>query len=375
MNEPNQTVITSEAEDNDANLYRVSPKAIMSGLVVMSMIVGLSVVLLGWVFWHRKSSVVIAMQPEFLMILCFGVILSEFSIVAFGKDETNAANIDRSCLTVVWLDHLGSTLIISALFSKLWRVNQIFHAGETFRRKVVTLKRVLWPFAIFLTLNLICLITVTVVDPPVWVLEQYYGDDGDDNSKVGYCSFTGTVGIVMEVLLRFLNFGALIFLCIQAYKARDIRAEFSEARGVALALFSWLQIMIIAFPMIYLMDETDLTASYVLVVLTVSMQNLSLLLFIFGPLVAHQRKFASEGGGNRLPIRRETQMLGETSGRHNKAGDTAAYELRGAKRRIAELEAQIKALNQSRMNVQGTDDPADVQSHLNESPENDTTGA
>lgn len=359
---------------SDETVYRVDPAAKVAGLVVMSIIIGLAVVLSVWVFWHRKSPVVIAMQPEFLIILCLGIILSESTIIPLGKDATNTANMDMACMAIVWLYRLGSILTLSALFSKLWRVNQIFHAGEAFRRKVVTLKRVLWPFTIFLTLNLIFLITLTVVDPYVWVRESYYGAE----DKVGYCSYTGTVGKIMDSLLNLLDFGALIFLCIQAYRARDIRAEFSEARGVALALFSWLQIMIIAVPTFYLIDETDITARYVLLVLEYSMRNLSLLVFIFGPLVAHQRKFAREGGGDRLPIRGETHILGETSDGRDTTGEVASYELRGAKRRIAELEAQVKALNSrvdelskpaSFSDVQGADDAADVQSHVNDSAE------
>jgi hypothetical protein len=63
------------------------------------------------------------------------------------------------CMSVPWLLSLGFTISFSVLFSKLWRMNKLFH-HESFRRVNVTEKNVLAPFATLFTLILAVLLTV-----------------------------------------------------------------------------------------------------------------------------------------------------------------------------------------------------------------------
>lgn len=170
--------------------------------------------------------------------------------------------------------------------------------------------------------------------------------DGDvSTDAVGSCDY-GEVGGVMLGLQAVLNYTAIIFLCVQAYRARDIRSEFSEARGVALALFSLLQANIITVPTLALLDEQDADARYILQVLHVITQIFALLLFIFGPLISHQRKYQREGGSLAT-----THVTGLTV--HTGAGATQSQgdeqhptwsELRDAKGRISDLEIELQAL-------------------------------
>ena len=325
----------SDTGDDDAELNGVGSDAVLAGLVLASMCVSLAVFFAAWVFRHRNAPAVRAMQPIFLIMLCFGTMLENLAIIFKGRDDTNSNDANNACMADVWLTSMGDTFIYSALFSKLWRVNQIFTAAATFRRKVVTVKRALLPFAIFLTLNLIFLTTTSIVDPLVWVRIPI---DGDPNNTIGHCAYSGTVGEVMTALLDLVNFVALIFMCVQAYRARDIQSEFSDARGVALALFSWLQIMIIANPMFAMMHAEDTEQRYVLSVLVATTQTLSLLLFIFGPLVSHQRKIRRGLASNRIAVARREEfvdgILERTAG-----ADALSLELKGTRSRITELES------------------------------------
>jgi len=136
---------------------------------------------------------------------------------------------------------------------------------------------------------------------------------------------------------------------VQAYRARDVRSEFSEARGVALALFSWVQIWIIAAPTRALLEaeaEPLQTIIYALDVLVAFMTNLSLLLFIFVPLINHQRKFRREGGTMNVHV---TGVDGGTesstcTGQIRNLG--SVEELHNARNRISELEELVKSLNE-----------------------------
>jgi len=206
----------------------------------------------------------------------------------------------------------------------------------------VTAKDVLWPFCIFLFLNLFFLTIQTIVDPYVWIRVPI--DDDDETNTRGQCGYEGDVGGLLEGLLGLVNVIALIILCVQAYRARDIRSEFSEARGVLLALFSMLQATIIVAPMQALLEEDNTNARYILSVLYETTTSLTLLLFIFGPIIAHNRKFQRDGGSLAThPITGVDDTDPRASESHTEQQLTLA-ELREAKGQISDQEVELRAL-------------------------------
>ena len=341
MNSTSQVKEGMDEEGVELNL--VGQAAVVSGLVIMSMVVLVAALLAVWVIRHRRSQVVQAKQPEFLIILLVGIILWELTLLPAGRDDTNTDEIDRACMATVWLDRMGELLVMTSLFLKLWRVNQIFHAAEALQRRVVSRQAIFNAFMAFLAFNLIILITASVVDPMVWVRVPINGDD-DYSDTIGYCDNGGPVGLALTSLLHIVNLIVLITLGVQAYRAREISSDFSEARGVALAIFSLLQLTIVASPVAELTKTTDTTANYVLQVLVYTMANVSFLVFIFGPLVQDERKSKLNRGSSRLNIRTSS---GSAETNQTFEQDASFYELQGAKRRIAELEAQVEALTSS----------------------------
>ena len=89
-----------------------------------------------------------------------------------------------------------------------------------------------------------------------------------------------------------------------------------------------------------LIEDSNTTASFILTVVRYVSMMLSLLLFIFGPLVFQQRKRQREGGDSRLPQRTTTVTMSNDSN-----AETASHELQGARFRIAELEVQVENLS------------------------------
>lgn len=324
----------SEPDETELNL--VNPAAVKAGTILAFIISLAAVLLLGWVVWHRNSPAVRIMQPLFLLILCFGTLLVSMAVIPFGRDDTNTTNIDQACTATPWLIHVGITFILSALFCKLWRISTIYHAANSFQRRTVTLKHALVPFAILMTLELALLTTMTVLDSPVWKREPV---NGDENNTVGGCSFDGTIGAVMEFLLNVVGFILIIILCVQAYVARDVQSELSQDRGISLTIFSWLQIEIVSLPALALIDHSNTTALYVLTVVSYASMMLSLLLFIFGPLVFGERKRQREGGDTRLPQRSTAATV-----HCEPNAEVASHVLQGARFRISELEVQIEEL-------------------------------
>lgn len=281
----NETAISVEFPEEDRNL--LSSGVRIFSLLCMGIIVCCAFFLGAWVLWYRKAPAVVQMQPIFLMMLITGVTVQSLSIMPSGADEENTENVNAACLSYYWLISLGSTLTLSALFSKLWRVNRLFNV-QGFQRKVVTVKDVLKPFLALFGLNLVFLIILTTMDPPVWHREPI--DDLNPYSTYGVCQ-PGTLGSFMVLGLATTDLVATIFLCIQAYRARDIRSDFSEARGVALALFSSLQAIIITTPAEAMLDQSEVDAKYMLQTMSLFVSSMAMLLFIFGPLIAHHRAY------------------------------------------------------------------------------------
>lgn len=270
---------------------RVSPRARLVGTILVCIGVAVAFFFAGWTFWNRNSTVVKMMQPQFLLLLCFGIIIYTLSIIPLGANEKTHDNLDAVCMSIPWLTHIGQAVTFSALFSKLWRVNKVFHA-KGFHRKVVTVKDVLWPFAILVFLNVSLLTAMTIAGPFVWsVATKPDEQEGTRTKAVGHCRHENDTGVILEWVLDSINTIALVILCGQAYRARDIGTEFSEARGVALALFCWLQSALIVVVPLQLMDpHGDSNSWYFLVVMPLFLNCLSMMLFVFVPIMAHHRR-------------------------------------------------------------------------------------
>jgi hypothetical protein len=132
---------------------------------------------------------------------------------------------------------MGLTVTFAALFSKLWRINQLFHA-TSFRRLRVTERDVLMPFAGLFTLNALLLIVWTIVDPLRW---ERLAVEGEEWKTYGTCQSDDT-GYILMYLIVAVDVCALLLACYQAYRARNISSDFSESGSVGLAVFTWLYV-------------------------------------------------------------------------------------------------------------------------------------
>jgi hypothetical protein len=72
--------------------------------------------------------------------------------------------------------------------------------------------------------------------------------------------------------------------------------EFAESRSVGLAVGCWLQVLLVGFPALYLVDPEDIVASYFLQVGLLFVLCMSMMLIIFGPLVMMVLKYKHNPG-------------------------------------------------------------------------------
>jgi hypothetical protein len=268
-----------------------------------------------WVLYNSNKRIVAAMQPLFLITVCVGVFIMALTIIPLSIDDgiVSESGCNIACMCIPWLVSTGFSVTFSAIFSKLWRINRIFHS-RNFRRKQVNERDVLLPFGIVFALNLITLVTWTAVDPLRWRRRAVRGEPWN---TYGVCESSGPVGIAFMVLTVIINLSALCLACHQAYKARTISGDFSESKSLALAIYSWLQLCIIGFPVLYLIYNDNQAAKYFLSVLLIFAVCMSMLLFIFLPLVFQLREYLSHSMRSR---RKLSVVVGDRGSLSNHSG-------------------------------------------------------
>jgi 7 transmembrane sweet-taste receptor of 3 GCPR len=104
-----------------------------------------------WTFAQRKTAVVKASQPFFLIMVCIGALVFGSALFPLGVDDGIASEVtcSRACMSIPWLLALGWTILFSGLFAKLRRVNIVFRNAAQFRRLTVSHRDVLQPVRVF----------------------------------------------------------------------------------------------------------------------------------------------------------------------------------------------------------------------------------
>ena len=221
------------------------------------------------------------------------------SIIVFSMDDENYSmrQLDIACMAGPWLASMGFVLVFTALFSKTWRVNRIFHNPNKFRRMTVKAKDVILPLVLMMGANVIVLACWTALSPVRFFREESGDTDlwNRNTSSYGRCqSAPGESSLVYLVLIGLINFGALVIACVQAYRARDIQTEFSESKYIALVFASMVQAAVIGGPILAL-DQESPSISYIIQTVLVFVLCVVILLLMFVPKILSQRERDSKG--------------------------------------------------------------------------------
>jgi len=94
----------------------------LAGLVMLS-----AIAFAVWTWRQRRSYVVRASQPGFLIAICIGVFLMATGVISLGAENPpmSMAWANAACMMNYWTFVSGLGLSFSAVFAKLWRINLV----------------------------------------------------------------------------------------------------------------------------------------------------------------------------------------------------------------------------------------------------------
>jgi hypothetical protein len=115
--------------DEDMNL--ISPGIRAFSLTLCSLSLTLSIGFIIYTVRMRKNPAIQMSQPIFLIMVCVGAIFMSASIITLSMDEgVGTIGLTVSCSLTPWFISIGFVIIFAALFSKLWRLNQVISLLE-----------------------------------------------------------------------------------------------------------------------------------------------------------------------------------------------------------------------------------------------------
>ena len=108
------------------------------GYVLLGVVMLSSAFTMGWVFMLRKHRVLLAAQPSFLYMLCFGSMISSLAIITISQDESfgwSDEQLSRACMATPWLISAGT--IISTYLQRTGYHSSLSNAIRSVRGSVL----------------------------------------------------------------------------------------------------------------------------------------------------------------------------------------------------------------------------------------------
>lgn len=291
------------------NLNQIGSYAIF-GYVAFAIVAISSIGVAIWVWFDRNTNIVRSSQPSFLLMICAGTLILGSSIIplTFDDQNSNQEAADIACMSFPWLLFLGFTTAFASLFSKTWRIHQIFKNAKSFRRVQVTPRDVLMPYIVLMVVNVITLLCWTFISPSKYVRLPLPGTDDWNRviSSYGACSskHSGAYGGALPyiIILLCVSGTVLVIANIYAYRSRDIQTDYAESRYIAIIMSSILQVSLIGFPVAALV-VTNPKAYFMILVSLIFIISMDILCFVFIPKIfairTYRQSLIKEQGQNR----------------------------------------------------------------------------
>ena len=260
------------ARDHDPDTLHTVSTAARGFLYAMAALsLAVNIFFLYIVFKFEHSKLIKASQPGMLYLILLGGIFTAGRVINGALDIT-----DGSCISGLWLGHIGFILGFGSLFVKTWRVDRIVN-NKTMKRVTILESYVLKLVGGIVAFTTVYLIILSTVGQPhkVEILE-YAHNHLDIRLKCGFShSIIHTILFVLEALL-------VIYGMNLCWATKDVPDAINESKQIAAAMTFLTMLAILVFPIIFLLGMNP-EINIVVASLAFSVGDIFAMTILFGP--------------------------------------------------------------------------------------------
>ncbi|VEU36846.1 unnamed protein product [Pseudo-nitzschia multistriata] len=272
----------------DKNLIESSIRSVMCTLCALTMLLSIGFAL--WTWYFRKTKVVRASQPFFLLLICLGSFIMGSTIISLQFDH-KIADLDGNniaCNAVAWQAFIGFGIVFSSIVCKTHRINIVMRNALRFSRITVTVEDTIKPVLLLTSLNILLLSLMTALNPITYETQIVEADEFDQPLETySYCSWNNSLRYVIP--LAVVNLISVIVAIVEVWKARQIATEFSESQYIFRALIYMVVVFFIGGPIIFIASDNPNALAFVSSGI-IFVATCGILLLMFIPKIIYQRK-------------------------------------------------------------------------------------
>ncbi|XP_034186218.1 putative G-protein coupled receptor CG31760 isoform X3 [Osmia lignaria lignaria] len=275
-----------------------------------------TIVLVAYMYQHRKLKVFKVASPIFLSITLLGCAIMYLEMAAIFPV------LDMySCIATKWTRHLGFCISYTALLMKTWRVSLTYRVKSAHKVKLTDKQLLQWMVPILLVM-LIYLGTWTLSSPPyAEVIADNYG------LKFYQCSFNWWDHSLAIGEILFLAWG--IKVC---YNVRNAESLFNEARLISYAIYNIAAVNITMIAIhLFIFPHAGPDIKYLLGFLRTQLSTSVTVFLVFAPKVIRVSLFLSSlDNFRKFQVTRVLRGQGDQwDSRARGRGVTASFSLNG----------------------------------------------
>eukprot|EP00636_Phaeomonas_parva_P000123 CAMPEP_0118855640 /NCGR_PEP_ID=MMETSP1163-20130328/3390_1 /TAXON_ID=124430 /ORGANISM="Phaeomonas parva, Strain CCMP2877" /LENGTH=1047 /DNA_ID=CAMNT_0006788557 /DNA_START=288 /DNA_END=3431 /DNA_ORIENTATION=+ len=285
---PNTCVLCSPRCHKAEDKNYIPDVVLISIRTLVGIVVFASVAAIIWTKYNIGHSVIRQSQPEFLILIALGALISTSSIIPLSFDD-RSEGADLACAMFPWFYCIGFNLSFHSLFAKVLRVKAIMDAvGMALTRVRVDLCYYFYRYlALPMLVEFALLMAYTMVDPMRYQREcDKFDEFGLCVSSYGRC-VTSESGAIIGGCILLWHVISLIYGVYLCYRTRHMPSELNESSWISIALFSNLQIIVLAVPIIALIsrDATTNSTQFVMLSMALWLNDSAILSMVFVPKI------------------------------------------------------------------------------------------
>jgi hypothetical protein len=239
-------------------------------------------------------------QPEFLVLICLGSIISSSSIIPLSmqaesfEDETAAY---RACTALPWLYTTGWMLQYSCISVKSYRMYALTEAHKRLKRVELRIGRMFAFVCLLLLANWLIILPWTILDPLTWQRSEIGTDLDRENSILTYASLgrctSENLFYWVGPLLGLQLVTMIVTSCI-LWRIRNVSDRYQESKHFIMASVYIFEMLVVGVPILVVVGDSA-EASYIVLTYIVGLSDLGILLMIFVSKMLYRQQGLPEG--------------------------------------------------------------------------------